>query len=153
MSPVFAKERAATVSAAGDRPLTIRGKRRHGIYRDGNTVVAVGGFSANGYGYPAASPAQRREADNARIRANATGLYGYGVDGLGSTFLDNREEGYNNPFWGNASNTYVGYNGVPTALAFGPGFANRYAAEHDPEDDDVPGPTPGELGFRIDADD
>ena len=139
-----------TYAAPAERSLTIGGHRHGGVYRQGASVVARGGFSANGYGDPVATPQERREADNARLRARSSGLYGYGVDGLGSTFLDNRETGYDNPFYGNAYTTYVGYNGLPTALAFGPGFANRYAAEHDPADDDEPaGPSPSDLGFGI----
>ncbi len=138
------------VRATEDRPLTITGRRHAGIYRSGNDIIAPGGFSAHGYGYPAATPDERREALNARIRANASGPYGYGVDGLGGLgFEDDPETGYNNPFYGNAYNSYVGYNGVPTDLAFGPGYANRHIADHDPtdDDDDAPAPSPASLGY------
>lgn len=142
----------AVATGSDDRPLTINGRRGHGIYRSGNDIIAPGGFSAHGYGYPAATPDDRREALNARIRANASGPYGYGVGGFGGTgFGGDRETGDSNPYWGNGFNGYVGYNGVPTDLAFGPGFANRRLAEHDPEDDDdAPGPTPEALGYTLD---
>ena len=79
-------------------------------------------------------------------------MYGYGLDGLGGTelFGDRGESGYNNPTWGNAFNTYTGYNGVPSALAFGPGYANRYIADHEPEFDtkEDAWPSPRDLGYR-----
>ena len=138
-----------------DRPLTITrhtGPRGHGIeYRDsGNEVIAWGGFSANGYGYPRlGAEAARREARNESVRARTDGIYGYGVDGLGGTFSDDLHEGYNNPFYGNAYSSNVGYGGVPTSLAFGPGFASRHITDsEDDDDDDVPGPTPRELGYN-----
>jgi hypothetical protein len=124
-------------------------------YRDGGReVVAWGGFSANGYGPRAmGSEAARREARNESVRLRTDGVYGYGFDGLGGTF-DNGELsnapgfGYNNPNYGNAYNGYTGYGGVPTALAFGPAFANRHITDSEDDDDvDVPGPTPGELGY------
>ena len=136
------------VDASGDRPLTIARPRRHGIVRTGNDIVAPGGFSAHGYGYPAASADDRRAAVNARIRASASGPYGYGIGGTG--FGGDRDGGDSNPFWGNGFSGYVGYNGVPTDLAFGPGFANRHLAEPDPDDEDEPGPTPGDLGYALD---
>ena len=140
----------AVADAGSDRPLTINGRRGRGIYRSGNDIIAPGGFGAHGYGYPAATADDRREALNARIRANASGPYGYGygygIDG----FEGDRGSGYGNPYWGNSFNSYVGYNGVPTDLAFGPGCANRRLAEHDPdEDDDEPGPAPGDLGYAL----
>lgn len=132
-----------------DRPLTIGGRRGRGLIRRGDDIIAPGGFSAHGYGYPVATADDRREALNARIRDSASGPYGYGTDGLGA-FGDDRETGSSNPYWGNGFNSYVGYNGVPTDLAFGPGFANRHLADHDPDDDDdEPGPAPGDLGYRI----
>lgn len=143
--------RMTVVDAGNDRPLSINGRRGRGLYRSGNDIVAPGGFGAHGYGYPAATPEERREASNAHLRETASGPYGYGADGLGGTgFGDDREIGGGNPFWGNGFNRYVGYNGVPTDLAFGPGFANRHLAEHDPEEDDTPGPTPGALGYALD---
>lgn len=144
---------AVVADAGGDRPLTIGGRRGRGLIRSGKDIIAPGGFSAHGYGYPVATADDRRQALNARIRASASGPYGYDVYGLGGTGFGNDRESGGNPYWGNGFNSYVGYNGVPTALAFGPGFANRYLAEHDPEDDDdAPGPAPGDLGYRIDPD-
>ena len=137
-------------TAQDDRPLTIGGQHRpRGIYRVGNDIIAPGGFSAHGYGYPVASPDDRREAYNASIRARASGPYGYGADGIGGLgFEDDPETGYDNPYYGNSFNRYVGYDGLPTQLAFGPGFANRHITGHDPIDDDpTPPPTPAELGF------
>lgn len=134
-----------------DRVLTIGGRRGRGLIRQGDDIIAPGGFSAHGYGYPAATADDRREALNARIRASASGPYGYGVDGLGAGIGGDEVTGTSNPFWGNGSNGYVGYNGVPTDLAFGPGYANRHLADHDPDedDDDGPGPAPGELGYDL----
>ena len=138
-----------------DRPLTITRHagpaRGTGIeVRDhGNEIVAWGGFSGNGYGYGRmGSAAARREARNEAVRLKTDGLYGYGFDGLGGTgFDEDLRSGYDNPTYGNAYNSYVGYNGVPTTLAFGPGFASRHITDSDDEDLDVPGPTPGELGY------
>lgn len=138
-----------------DRPLTIT--RHHGpstrgtgieVRNGGNEIIAWGGFSANGYGYGRLGPrAARREAENEAVRARTAGLYGYGFDGLGGTgFDDDLRSGFDNPFYGNAYNGYVGYNGVPTAFAFGPAFANRHITDSD-DDEDIPGPTPGELGY------
>lgn len=147
------REKATTKVAegAGGRPLTIGGRRGRGLVRRGDDIIAPGGFSAHGYGYPVATADDRREAANARIRASASGPYGSGFDGLGGTDVDG-EVGSSNPFWGNGFSSYVGYNGVPTDLAFGPGFANRHLADHDPadDDDDASGPEPGDLGYRID---
>lgn len=137
-----------------ERPLTITRhtgvSRGSGIeYRDqGREIIAWGGFSANGYGQPRlGAEAARREARNEAVRARTDGIYGYGTDGLGGTgFDEDLRSGYNNPAYGNAYNTYVGYGGVPTHLAFGPGFASRHITDND-DDDDIPGPTPGELGY------
>lgn len=146
-----------------ERPLTITRHagthRGTGIeYRDGgNEVIAWGGFSANGYGLGnhIGREAARREARNEAVRLRTDGVYGYGFDGLGGTF-DNGDLndapggfGYNNPNYGNAYNGYVGFGGVPTALAFGPAFANRHITDSDDfdSDADVPGPTPRELGY------
>jgi hypothetical protein len=154
-APAFAQARRGH-----DRPLTISrhagaAHRGTGIeYRDGGReVVAWGGFSANGYGPRAmGSEAARREARNESVRLRTDGVYGYGFDGLGGTFDDGELNnspgfGYNNPNYGNAFNGYTGYGGVPTALAFGPAFANRHITDSDDDDVDVPGPTPGELGY------
>jgi hypothetical protein len=129
-------------------PLTIGGRPR-GIYRAGNTIVAPGGFGAYGYGYPVATPEERRQAENDAIRARSGGLYGYGVDGIGGLGYDaDGETGYDNPYYGNAFNRYVGYDGVPSQLSFGPAYANRHIAGHDPLDDQIgPGPSPAELGY------
>lgn len=139
-----------------DRPLTIT--RRTGPVRGtgievrdhGNEVIAWGGFGANGYGYGrAGGEASRRAARNESVRARTAGLYGYGFNGLGGTgFDEDRVSGFDNPTYGNAYNSYVGYNGVPTAFAFGPAFASRHITDNDNDDDgDLPGPTPGELGY------
>lgn len=144
---------AVAADAGGDRSLTIGGRRGRGLIRSGNDIIAPGGFSAHGYGYPVATANDRRQALNARIRASASGLYGSGVDGLGGTTFGNDRESGGNPYWGNGFNGHVGYNGVPTDLAFGPGFANRHLAEHDPDDDDnAPGPAPDDLGYQIEPD-
>ena len=139
-----------------DRPLTVT--RRAGsqprsgvqVLDGGNRIVAWGGFGANGYGYgPPNSEVARRAARNASVRYRTDGVYGYGYDGLGGTFsdADGRGTGYNNPNYGNAFNGYTGYNGVPTALAFGPGFASRHITDSDDADnDDESGPAPVELG-------
>ena len=68
----------------------------------------------------------------------------------GGTFGDGINGGYNNPNYGNAYSSNVGYNGVPTNLAFGPGFASRHITDSDDFDNDadLPGPTPGELGYN-----
>ncbi len=147
------RHHVAQADVGGDRPLTIGGHRRYGpIYRRGNEIIAPGGFSAHGYGFgDPGSEEARRAFRNADIRERTNGLYGSGFDGLGGTelFGDRGESGYNNPNWGNAFNSYVGYNGVPTALAFGPGYASRYITDHEPEDDDrdTPWPSPADLGF------
>ena len=145
------------------RPLTIgRPRRRAGPRRGGDhggiiyrqdEIIAPGGFSAHGYGPgDLGSEANRRAYRNADVRARTDGVYGYGLDGLGGTelFGDRGESGYNNPTWGNAFNTYTGYNGVPSALAFGPGYANRYIADHEPEFDtkEDAWPSPRDLGYR-----
>lgn len=141
-----------------DRPLTITrhtGQTRGtGIeVRDhGNEVIAWGGFGANGYGYGrAGGEASRRAARNESVRARTAGLYGYGFDGLGGTGLDeDRISGFDNPTYGNAYNSYVGYNGVPTAFAFGPAFANRHITDNEDDDQgDLSGPTPGEIGYGV----
>ncbi len=142
-----------------DRPLTITrhfaSPRHTGIeMRDhGNEIVAWGGFSANGFGpRPMGAAAARRAAINDSVRARTAGVYGYGFDGLGGTgFDEDRVSGFDNPNYGNGYNTYVGYNGVPTAFAFGPGFANRHITDSDDDDTDIPGPTPGELGYASPA--
>ena len=142
---------------AGDRPLTIGRPRVGPIIRRGNTIIAPGGFSAHGYGYGLpGSDVARRALQNADVRARTDGVFGYGLDGLGGTevFGDAGESGYNNPYWGNAFSQYTGYNGVPTALAFGPAFANRYIADHEPELDgaqEAPWPSPGDLGYATGA--
>lgn len=163
---------AATASVASaqertrhrDRPLTIT---KHAVPRTGvevrdggNEIVAWGGFGANGYGYGRLGPAEaRRAARNEAVRLRTAGIYGYGFDGVGGTGFneDLRGGGYNNPTYGGAYNSYVGYNGVPTALAFGPSFANRHITDSDDDDLDIPGPTPGELGYAspvsVDTDD
>ncbi len=140
----------------GYRPLDIGGRRRYGpiIYRK-DEIIAPGGFSAHGYGpgRPGSDEARRAYQD-ADVRARTDGVYGYGFDGLGGTqlFGDRGESGYNNPTWGNAFSSSVGYNGVPTALAFGPGFANRSIADHEPDlDRDQPPPSPEDLGYRGDT--
>ena len=146
-----------------DRALTItrHSAPRHGTgmeYRDGgNEVVAWGGFSANGYGLGnhVGTEAARREARNEAVRLRTDGIYGYGFDGLGGTFdngdLSNAPGGfgYNNPNYGNAYNGYTGFGGVPTALAFGPAFANRHITDSDDlsNDSDIPGPMPREMGY------
>ena len=140
-----------------ERPLTITrhtgaAARGTGIeYRDGGReIIAWGGFSANGYGNNRMGrEASRREARNESVRLRTEGVYGYGFDGLGGTFGDDLDSGYNNPNYGNAYSSYVGYNGVPTNLAFGPGFASRHITDSDDfdTDADLPGPTPGELGY------
>lgn len=141
-----------------DRPLTIT--RHTGAVRGtgvevrdhGNEVIAWGGFGANGYGYGGAgSEAARRAARNESVRARTAGLYGYGFDGLGGTGLDeDRISGFDNPTYGNGYNSYVGYNGVPTAFAFGPAFANRHITDNDDDDDgDLPGSTPGVAGHGL----
>ena len=143
-----------------DRPLTITrhagGPRHTGIeVRDhGNEIVAWGGFAANGYGPPRmGAAAAQRAARNESVRERTAGVFGYGFDGLGGTgFDEDRRSGYDNPSYGNGYNTYVGYNGVPTIMAFGPGFANRHITDSDDDDDDVPGPTPGELGYTAPGD-
>lgn len=151
-----ARHHIAKADAASYRPLTVGGHRRYGaIYQQGNTIIAPGGFSAHGYGYGVpGSEQENRAMRNADVRNRTDGVYGYGFDGLGGTqlFGDRGESGYNNPNWGNAFNSYVGYNGVPTALAFGPGYASRYITDHEPDDDDdakpdVSWPSPGDLGF------
>lgn len=126
--------------AAAGHPLTIGGRPR-GLYRVGNAIVAPGGFGAHGFGYPEATPEERREALNASIRARSSGLYAYyGAGGVG---------GYANPYYGNSFNRYTGYNGLPGQLAFGPGFANRHITGHDPFEDEDPGPpSPADLGYR-----
>ena len=135
-------------STRAGHSLTIGGRPR-GIYRVGNTIVAPGGFGAHGYGYPVASPEERREAENQSIRARSGGVYGYGVDGIGGLGYDaDGETGYDNPSYGNAFNRYIGYDGVPSQLAFGPAYADRHIAGHEPVGDDIgPGPSPGELGY------
>ena len=147
---------SAQAQSHRDRPLTIKrhpgGQAKTGIEvrNNGNEVIAWGGFSGNGYGYGRlGAAAARREASNEAVRLRTGGVYGYGFDGLGGTGTDDdlRSGGYNNPSYGNAYNSYVGYNGVPTALAFGPGFANRHITDSDDADLDLPGPTPGEIGY------
>lgn len=124
------------------RPLTI-GRHPGAMVRNGphaglivgrNEVYAPGGFSAHGYGPRPLTEAELRAAQNADVRYRTGGVYGYGLDGLGGIgFGDGLESGYNNPSYGNSFNRYVGYNGVPTDLAFGPAFGNRYIADHEPE--------------------
>lgn len=137
---------------AGHRALTITARPARGLYVRGTDTLAIGGFGANGYGTRVATPEERREAQNAGLRQAATGFYGDGADGLGGAGFGDRETGDRNPYWGQVSNRYVGFDGTPTILAFGPGFANRHATEHDPEDDEEPGPTPADLGFESDGD-
>lgn len=132
---------------AGYRPLTIgrnavtvtRGPHA-GLIVSRNEVYAPGGFSAHGYGYGRLSrEAALRAAQNADVRYRTEGVYGYGLDGIGGIgFGDGLESGYNNPSYGNSFNRYIGYNGVPTDLAFGPAFGNRYIADHEPEFADDP---------------
>ena len=119
----------------------------------GSEIIAWGGFSSNGYGYGRMGrEAANRAARNELVRERTAGLYGYGFDGLGGTgFDDDRNSGFNNPSYGNAYNSYVGYNGVPTAFAFGPAFANRHITDSDDDASDIPGPTPGELGYATPA--
>ena len=148
---------------SGYRPLTIGRPQVGPIVRRGNAIIAPGGFSAHGYGYGLpGSDIARRAAQNADVRARTSGVFGYGLDGLGGTeiFGDAGETGYSNPYWGNAFNQYTGYNGVPTALAFGPAFASRYIADHEPDLDDAQDaswPSPRDLGYaagsRRDVDD
>ena len=134
---------ARVASADRDyRPLTIgrhagivtRG-RHAGLIVRRNEVYAPGGFGAHGYGYGRPnSEAAVRAAQNADVRYRTGGLYAYGLDGEGGIgFGDGLETGYNNPYYGNSFNRYVGYNGVPTDIAFGPAFGNRYIADHEPE--------------------
>ncbi len=137
------RRHVAQRDGAGDRPLTIGGRRRQasngGIIQVSPTeIYAPGGFKLPGQPLNFRERREvRKDIRNAQIRQASTGLYGYGVDGLGGVgFEVGRDEGYNNPNYGGAYNRYVGYNGVPTTLAFGPAFANRYLADHDPEDDD-----------------
>jgi hypothetical protein len=146
--------RQHVASADGYRPLTIVPHRGVGpiIYKK-DEVIAPGGFSAHGYGFgDPGSEAARRAFRNADVRERTDGVFGYGLDGLGGTqvFGDHGETGYNNPSWGNAFSTNVGYNGVPTALAFGPAYANRYIADHEPEFDNHEDdwPSPPELGYQ-----
>ncbi len=155
-SPAFAQPHRVH-----ERPLTITrhtGQARGtGIeYRDGGReIIAWGGFSANGFGAGrVGSEAARREARNEAVRLRTGGVYGYGFDGLGGTFDDGELNngpgfGYNNPNYGNAYSSYVGYGGVPTALAFGPGFASRHITDSDDfdSDEDIPAPSPAELGY------
>lgn len=150
----FRHEAALNDNAAGDRPLTIGGRHRYGpiIYKK-DEIIAPGGFSAHGYGYgDPGSEGARRAYQNADVRARTNGVYGYGLDGLGGTHLfgDRGESGYDNPSWGNAFNTYTGFNGTPTALAFGPAYAGRYIADHEPEFDnhDSDWPSPQDLGYQ-----
>lgn len=143
-------------AADGYRPLDVGGRHHYGpiIYRK-NEIIAPGGFSAHGYGPGPDSEEARRADRNADVRARTGGVYGYGLDGLGGTqvFGDREESGYNNPNWGNAFSSYVGYNGTPTALAFGPGFANRYITDHEPgvDDEEDAVPSPQELGYHAPA--
>lgn len=142
------KAHARAMSAGRDyRPLTIgrpagivtRGAHAGLIVRR-NEIYAPGGFSAHGYGYGRPnSEAAVREAQNADVRYRTGGVYGYGLDGVGGIgFGDGLETGYNNPYYGNSFSRYIGYNGVPTDIAFGPAFANRYIADHEPEFADDP---------------
>lgn len=149
----YVTRRHVAVAQFPDRPLTIGRSGLGPIIRRGNSIIAPGGFSAHGYGYGLpGSDAARRAVQNADVRARTNGVYGYGPDGLGGgeIFGDAGETGYSNSSWGNSFNQYTGYNGVPTALAFGPAFANRYIADHEPEFDDAPDaswPSPGDLGY------
>ena len=136
------------------RPLTVGGRHGYGpiIYKP-NEIDAPGGFSAHGYGYgDPGSEEARRAYENADVRARTNGVYGYGLDGLGGTqlFGDRGESGYNNPYWGNAFNSYTRFNGTPTALAIGPAYAGRYIADHEPEFDTHENdfPSPRELGYQ-----
>lgn len=158
-----AARRQIAAVQSGSRPLTIGRPTVGPIVRRGNTIIAPGGFSAHGYGYGLpGSDVARRADQNADVRARTDGVFGYGIDGLGGTqtFGDAGETGYTNPYWGNSFNQYTGYNGVPTALAFGPAFASRYIADHEPELDDASQaswPSPRDLGYaggtRHDVDD
>ena len=134
-------------AVAGYRPLDIG--RRAGFVTRGphaglivrrNEIYAPGGFSAHGYGYGRPnSEAAIRAAQNADVRYRTSGLYGYGLDGVGGIgFGDGLETGYNNPYYGNSFSRYTGYNGLPTDIAFGPAFGNRYIADHEPEFADDP---------------
>jgi hypothetical protein len=141
-----------SVAYGTDRPLTI-GPRRGppAIIRiSPNEVYAPGGFSAHSW-HPNFAQRQemRKEARNQFIREATSGIYGYGLDGLGGTGFDTLRGGYDNPNYGNAYNRYVGYNGLPTDLSFGPSFAFRHLTGPDPEDDEdaETGPSPADLGF------
>jgi hypothetical protein len=154
---------------AGDRPLTINPRRRHyfGPLGQGNNgpvvqigpneIYAPGGFKLPGRPLTFAERQEfRKEARNAFIREATSGIYGYGLDGLGGTGFSTLNSGYNNPSYGNSFNRYIGYNGVPSNFAFGPSYAFRYVTDHDPEDDDderghPPGQTNGDDNpFDID---
>lgn len=135
-----------------EHPLTIGGRHRgYGpivVRGGGREIYAPGGFSAHGFGYgPPGSEMAERAARNAEVRYRTGGVYGYGLDGVGGIgFGDGLESGYNNPYYGNSYNRYVGYNGVPTDLAFGPAFADRHIAA---DDDDAPASLgPQELGYE-----
>ena len=144
----YHRRHAAVVADAGDRPLTI-GRAHHGhglIYRGNNEIYAPGGFEAQGYGRMYTSPEARHEAQMADLRSRTNGLYGYGFDGVGGNGIgDDSEIGYDNSNYGAPFSVYEGYNGVPTNLAFGPGFANRRIADQEPED--RPAPSPARLGY------
>ena len=137
---------AAKVDANG-RPLTIGGRRAAGpgaivVSDNGNEIYAPGGFSAHGYGWGAPGSEQaERAARNASVTSRSAngdlGLNGIGAYGFG----DRGESGYNNPFYGNSYNRYVGYNGTPADLAFGPAFANRHITA-DADDDGREGLSP-----------
>lgn len=142
--PLLIKAAHARIASADrgynrDRPLTIgrhagiTARRSHGgIIVRRNEIYAPGGFSAHGYGYG-------RQAQNADVRYRTSGVYGYGLDGVGGIgFGDGLVTGYNNPYYGNSFSRYIGYNGVPTDIAFGPAFGNRYIADHEPEFADDP---------------
>ncbi|WP_131117528.1 hypothetical protein [Lichenihabitans psoromatis] len=145
--------RTATITdvSDGDRPLTINPRRRHSFGNLGqanngpvvqvgpNEIYAPGGFKLPGRPLNFQERQEvRKEARNQFIRRATSGIYGYGIDGLGGFGFDNDSEvGYDNPNYGGSFNTYTGYNGVPSNLAFGPSYAFRYVTDHDPEDDDT----------------
>ncbi len=132
-----ANRKVASTAGPDGRPLTIGGRRGPSaggiVVRDGgNEIYAPGGFSAHGYGWgPPGSDQAQRAARNASVTYRSANSY-LGLNGIGAYgFGDRGESGYNNPYYGNSYNRYVGYNGTPADLAFGPAFANRHITADD----------------------